>query len=98
MIVSDDGGNDNVDFDCEGGDEGGTKDSELSIVIYMIIVDYISRYTEQLLTDCQCNVCICQARSRKHKYLMLLIELGELEANEWIPRVGDLQLAIFPEQ
>ena len=63
----------------------------------MIIVDYISRYTEQLLTDCQCNVCICQARSRKYKYLMSLIELGELEANEWIPRIGDLELAILPE-
>ena len=29
---------------------------------------------------------------------MSLIELGELEANERIPRIGDLELAILPEQ
>ena len=28
---------------------------------------------------------------------MPLIELGELEANEQIPRIGDLELAILPE-
>ena len=28
---------------------------------------------------------------------MSLIELGELEANERIPRIGDLELAILPE-
>ena len=28
---------------------------------------------------------------------MSLIELGELEANEQIPRIGDLELAILPE-
>ena len=28
---------------------------------------------------------------------MSLIELGELEANEQIPRIGDLELAISPE-
>ena len=29
---------------------------------------------------------------------MSLIELGELEANEQIPRIGDLKLAILPER